>query len=76
MDSSICGGPSRKSGVPFTSFPEIVEAYAQRKQSTLDSLFAALWGFAIRTKSALRAQPAPASSLAPRCRGTLTGNTI
>ena len=48
-----------------TSFPEIVGAYAQRKESTLDTVFAALLGFAIRSKATVKAKLARGNTLTP-----------
>jgi predicted deacetylase len=46
-----------------TSFPEIAQAYAQRRKSLLDSAFAALLNSAIRAKRALRPRPSRSSTL-------------
>lgn len=40
----------------ITTFPAVVEAYAQRKRSWMDDVFAELWGFALRVKATLAAR--------------------
>jgi predicted deacetylase len=47
----------------ITSFPAVVETYAQRKHSWIDDLFAELWGLAIRVKAALATRSARTHNL-------------
>jgi predicted deacetylase len=46
----------RKYKQSITSFPAVVEAYAQRKHNWTDDIFAVLWSFAIHSKLKLAAR--------------------
>jgi predicted deacetylase len=48
----------------ITSFPEMVEAYKQRKKTWMDSVFLRAWKLAIRVKGGLRARRERAQRLA------------
>jgi predicted deacetylase len=57
LDAALFQRRIREYRRSITSFPEVVQAYAQRKRSSTDDIFAALWSFAIQVKAKL-AEPA------------------